>query len=633
MKKIAFFLLMTILSFSLPGQIIKELEKKLKSPTQTEAERIETLNLLSRSFVYVNPVKAMEYANEAFKLATDTKNQFGIANAYRNLSSIHSANESYSMSMDYIERALAIFEMEKDSAGIANCYITLGHTYRRLQNRPEEIKFHLRSYEIFTALKDYERIGVAAHNLGESYFNNRELSKAKQLTLAAIEANDSLDNRAVLSACYKVLGLIELANKNVDVATLHFQNVLKISNELGENSQKVATIESILQLANISESKKDSEAQLRYLLEAAEFSKKYSLPIHLQTAYNKLILYFSIRNSQKKVQQYIIAYQITSDSLNQKQLQDRYSLTNSIIKVHELSKSKNDLEKLNALQLQRIKSRNSLLAVIAISTLFLVLLVVRLARVNRKLNSQNVIIDAQRKDLEILNSTKDKFFSIVAHDLKSPLSSLKSFSSLLINHYDALSKEEILSMSEQLKTSVDNTVKMADNLITWAKMQMNDVQFNKETLEVEQILSNIYLVYKEVAQKKGIKMTCAIGKDLKIEGDRNQIEFIIRNLVNNAIKFTAEGGTINISANKTEHNVIQIAVIDTGVGMSEKIKNDLFLIGRQRSMRGTAGENGTGLGLMLSQEFLKLNDGQIDVESEVGKGTRFNVEFRSVSSL
>lgn len=633
MKIIQTIFLITILVTQTMGQNIDSLERKLGSKKLATSDSIEILNKISRGLTFVNPVKALDYANKALELSTATDNSLGEAYAYRNLASIHSYNESYFISMEYLQRALEIFMLNNDSVGIGNCYISLGHTYRRLQNTKEEVNYHQKSYEIFKKRNDKERVGVTAHNLGESYFNIKDLAKSRELTLYAIKINDSLNNQSVLSSCYKVMGLIELAENNFELAENYFKRVIEIATRLGVNSQKVATAESMIQLATVYKIMEDKRNQYKFLMCALEFSKANNLPTYAQKAYQELILYSSNNNDQEAVKRFTNLYIILNDSLNKKQLRDKYSLTKSIVQVHELSKSRNDLEKANLLQLQKIQSRNTLIIVIAVSSIVLLWLLLKFVWLNKKLKNQNAIIETQKKDLEILNNTKDKFFGIVAHDLKSPLNSLKSFSSLLIEHFDNLSKEEILTLSKQLRESVDNTIKMADNLITWARIQMNDYQYNMETIKVKDIASSVCDVYKDVASKKGIKVSCSVEDSLTVTGDKNQIEFVVRNLVNNAIKFTDKDGFVSLTAKALPGRQVQISVKDSGVGISDESKKKLFSIGHKQSTDGTAGEKGTGLGLMLSFEFVKLNGGQIDIESILGKGTTFYAQFESGREL
>lgn len=256
-------------------------------------------------------------------------------------------------------------------------------------------------------------------------------------------------------------------------------------------------------------------------------------------------------------------------------------------------------------------------------------LLAQLINTNKELKSNIQVIEEQSQQLEELNATKDKFFSIVAHDLKSPLNSLKSFSSMLIDHFDNLNKDEILTMSKQIYDSVNSTIKMADNLISWAMLQMEDSKFNEEIINVKDISSNIFGVYQKVALEKGINLSFSVDNALTIIGDKNQIEFVIRNLVNNAIKFTHKNGFVSLTAKSLTDGLVQISVSDNGVGISDEIKSKLFSISNKHNTKGTEGEKGTGLGLMMSNEFMKLNGGQIEIESSLGKGSTFYIKFKS----
>lgn len=424
------------------------------------------------------------------------------------------------------------------------------------------------------------------------------------------------------------MGLIELAEGNLELAESNFKRVLDLTVELGENSQKAATAESMIQLATVYKLMGDLDKQSKFLLTAAEFSSENNLPGHLQRAYQELILFSSTVSDPAAVKKYINSYGAISDSLNQRQLRDRYNLTQGVIQTHQLSRSKIELEKVNLLQSDQLRNRNTVLLIIAVSVVVLVWLLLKFIRLNRVLKTQNGIIESQKHELEILNNTKDRFFSIVAHDLKSPLNSLKSFSSLLIDHYDHLNKDEIINMSRQLRSSVDNTIKMADNLITWARIQMRDYHYHQETVVMRDIASNICELYKDVALKKGITISCSVEDSLSILGDKNQIEFIFRNLVNNAIKFTNTNGFVNLTGKTLPNGEVEVSVSDSGVGISDEVKSKLFTVGKKQSTEGTAGEKGTGLGLMLCYEFAKLNGGQIEIESKVGQGTTFRIKFK-----
>ena len=618
------------------SQSLDSLEIKLNSRQISVSEKIETLNLLSRDLSFISSAKALAMAKEALELSSKTNNLSGQAYAYRNLSSVYYDSESYLQGMEYLNRALDIFRKINDKEGIANCYISLGHLYRQLKDRKQEIDYHKKSFEIFSDLKIKERIGVTSHNLGESYYYNNEFNKSRKLTVYAIGINKSINNLSVLSSCYKVIGLVEFAEKNYDEAEKHFLNVIEISSQLGENSQKIATIESLLQLAEIYQLNGNTAAHLEYLKKAAAFSHDNSLPNHLKNTYTQLVLYFSKNNNQLEVQNYVLEYNTVLDSIDTRQIKNRSDLIKSVIQVHELENQKASLEERNLQKVAELRSRNLIIILVVFFALFLIWIFFQQKRTNGKLETANqllhrqqLIIESQRLHLEELNKTKDKFFSIVAHDLKSPLNNLKSFSGILVDDIDSISKEEISFLSKQLQTSVDNTIKLADNLITWARVQMKDFKTNIEKLNLAEVVLSSRDVYDEVARNKGIQIRTDFAENLSFLGDRYQITFVLRNLINNAIKFSHPGGFVTIEACYVPGNELQISVSDTGMGIAEDVKKSIFSIDKKQSIVGTAGEKGTGLGLMLSYEFVQLNNGSIDVQSESGEGTTFRIRLKT----
>lgn len=626
LKTICFFVIVLMNFFVTNAQNVQELEFLLSQPELTTRERIDILYTLSRELTYVDNIKSLKYAEEALHLAMEIQDIDGIAYSYRILSSIYAINDNYFMSMEYIHKALDIFEKRNDEEGIANCYISLGHIYRSLNNRSQEINFHKKSFEIFNRLNITERIGVSSHNLGESYYNNKEFKKAENLTRLAIRINDSILNLPVLSSCYKVIGLIKENENQIDSANYYFKKVLQISDELGENAQKVATVEALMQLATIAKANKNYNLQYEYLEQTKAFCEKFNLNQSLLQVYHKLQKFYLDFNNTEKATYYLNAYNELSNAVHRVQLEDRNRLTESMASIHQLNTTTAALEKENAAQASTIFYRNISLFITALFLIGLFIVLRKLRRINKELISQNETIHKQKSKLQELNATKNKFFSIVAHDLRSPLASLKSFSSVLVDHIDLLSKEEILNMGIKLDISVDNTLKMADNLIVWAKSQMNVIEDKKELINLKQVVNEVVQVFKEIASNKEVSLVTSIMGAPKFMGDKDQVEFIIRNLINNAIKFTPRKGMVNVSVTQTS-NHIKIVVSDTGVGMTPEYRDNLFSIQKSKGIPGTEGEKGSGLGLVLSSEFVKRNDGKIQVESKEEKGTTITVTF------
>ena len=226
------------------------------------------------------------------------------------------------------------------------------------------------------------------------------------------------------------------------------------------------------------------------------------------------------------------------------------------------------------------------------------------------------------KDLKELIATKDKFFGIIAHDLRNPFSGLLGASEILFKYTDAYDKENIKKLSELLHSSAKNVYAMLENLLEWARTQTGSIQFNPEEIIIRDIISENFSNIKAFADNKKIKLLSEVKNGLMIKGDRNMLNTILRNLLNNAVKFTNKGGKVSVNALKT-NEYITFSVKDTGVGIPKDDIGKLFRIDIKYSNPGTSDESGTGLGLILCKEFVEKHKGKIWVESVINKGTEF----------
>ncbi len=239
-----------------------------------------------------------------------------------------------------------------------------------------------------------------------------------------------------------------------------------------------------------------------------------------------------------------------------------------------------------------------------------------------ELTEQKLTIEKQRKELESLNATKDKFFSIIAHDLKNPFASLIGASDILVDSADELSQEQIKTFSGIINQSARQAYLLLENLLTWSRMQTGSIALKPKEIDLWDLVNEVVILHTGSAENKGINLEAAVDEDLKIVADPNMINTVIRNLVSNAIKFTPSGGNISVSSHTTEKQV-EIWVTDTGVGIDSAGQKKLFRIDEQLIKSGTENETGTGLGLILCKEFIEMHKGQIWVESELGKGSSF----------
>jgi len=236
-------------------------------------------------------------------------------------------------------------------------------------------------------------------------------------------------------------------------------------------------------------------------------------------------------------------------------------------------------------------------------------------------NTEKTLIENHEK-LEELNATKDRFISILAHDLKNPFSSLIGFSELLIRHLDSLDKEQIRKYATNLYETTKNINDFLEELLAWARTQQSEISFQPKKLKLSAIVSDCKGLLSNGAQAKNINIIDSISSEIYIVADVGMVKTILRNLLTNAIKFTPKEGAIQVFA-KVNHPMIEIMISDTGIGIEEESIKTLFKIGGAKSRVGTEGERGTGFGLLLCKEFVDKHGGHIWVESEKGKGSTF----------
>ncbi|MCX6170343.1 MAG: PAS domain-containing sensor histidine kinase [Ignavibacteriales bacterium] len=240
--------------------------------------------------------------------------------------------------------------------------------------------------------------------------------------------------------------------------------------------------------------------------------------------------------------------------------------------------------------------------------------------IERKRNSY--AIKKYTDELKQLNQTKDKFFSIIAHDLKNPFITILGFSDLLQSDYDELSDDERKFYIHEMKKSAEISYHLLQNLLHWSRAQTGRIELNPQKLELIKIINENFLLLIKTAEKKQIKLLQEVPDDLFILADVDMMNSIMRNLLTNAIKFSHKGGTIKVNAG-VEENFVEITVTDNGIGMNPATIDNLFKLDCTQSTSGTENELGTGLGLILCKEFVERNGGKIRVTSEVGKGSKF----------
>jgi signal transduction histidine kinase len=227
------------------------------------------------------------------------------------------------------------------------------------------------------------------------------------------------------------------------------------------------------------------------------------------------------------------------------------------------------------------------------------------------------------KIISNINNQKDKFFSIIAHDLRGPFNGFLGLTELMAEDIDNMTTEEVKFAAVNMRSSAKNLFNLLENLLNWSRMEQHLIPFDPKEYTLKPIILDSILTLQDTAKNKEITINITISDKIEVFADINMIQAVIRNIVLNAIKFTPKNGRINIYAEENDENTI-ISITDSGIGMSSNIIENLFKLDVQNNRIGTNEEPSTGLGLILCKEFIEKHDGKIWVESTEGKGSTFS---------
>ncbi|MEM6831907.1 MAG: tetratricopeptide repeat-containing sensor histidine kinase, partial [Bacteroidota bacterium] len=375
------------------------------------------------------------------------------------------------------------------------------------------------------------------------------------------------------------------------------------------------------QLGNIYYEESLFDQAIEYTMKGLEMSKSVGLKEQVRDAAKLLYQAYQKKGVYDKALNYQTQYYAYKDSIQN--LETTQKLAN-LRTEYEVGQKQTEVD----LLLEQKRSNQIIMitgGIILLVVICLVIVIYRYSKAKSRLNKQ---LEEQKNSLLVLNQTKDKFFSIISHDLRGPVNSLSGLLNVT-RHFVTNGKEnQLLDMVDKMDYSIDRLVKLLDNLLNWALQQRGHFPYFPEKITLKFVLMEVIDMFKDMAVSKNISLSCEMDESIELYTDKNATSTILRNLISNAIKFTPDGGKVAIhSQTDAANNVALITVKDDGVGIPKEKLENLFKLNEKISTRGTSGERGVGLGLQLVVEFVELNKGKIDVDSETDKGTTFTVSL------
>lgn len=538
--------------------------------------------------------KALDQFFRILKMAIKPSCNLEIAYANNNIADIYSHLEKYDKAIEFADVALPLFQSEKNNIGIAYNYNLRGTIYQNQRNWEMAARYFKQSLELRLLQKDEAGAASSFINIGDTYLEMNRPDSA----LANYNKGITYYDRAGFTNYgrgYISLGKYYAAKKAYPQAIRYLKEAIA-------KATLMKSPENILRA---------NEALHRIYYQLKDYKKAYDIQAFTRTIDDTL------RKSD-----YI--KKITTFELNHAFEQQ--------VKQKEIEDIRKNAQYESHLLKQKLFSVGLIVLLLGISILtFFIYRNYQFTRsTNRLLNEYNeeisrqkIAIQSQNDQLQELNATKDKFFNIIAHDLKNPFYGILGISEYIVSSYPESTYEETVNMVKMVRDSSESAYNLLENLLEWSKAQTGRLNYDPENFLLLSLAEEIDQLVKNLSEQKQIVIQYNIDPKLALMADRNMIHTILRNLITNAIKFTDKGGNIEIIATSDEKGV-QITVKDNGIGISEESKAKLFILSEKVSSRGTANEKGTGLGLLLCKEFVEKHGGTIWVESESGKGSSFS---------
>ncbi|NOY96297.1 MAG: sensor histidine kinase [Chlorobi bacterium] len=673
MKQKIFFIGFILLVTSVLGQSKTDsLIFKLRD-AENDSIKLGLLTDIGDIYYDTNADSAIYYYEQAITLAEKLNDRTTIAECYISTGQCFEEKNLYKQSLDFFLNALTLYRELDDKEGLSVAYNNIGDSYSQLNSLAKALENYTRALSLYRELDDKDKISTVFIDIGNIYYAKKMYSKAKSYYSEALKICEELNDEAGISVCKINIGNVLSDQGSLDESIDYYKEALKTEQHLGSKegiasvynnigdtyifkgeyyraiyylSKSLGIAEEIgdldlisLACLNIStakiKQKKYNEAitfanrSLKLAKQIGNLNYQAENFSNLATAYEKLENYLKAYESHKIFDQ-------LNDSILTKEEQKRFEQLDALYQLEKNQQEINTLTQDKKFKEKQLGYQRSIISGLIIGGVIFLLLFFLLFRQQKAKSKALKILSAQKEEIQKmhdeieiqrdylneLNATKDRFFSIMAHDLKNPFNSIAGFSDLMIENFEDLNEEENRRFLRLIKNASSQALNLLQNLLLWARSQTGNLEFQPTEVNIkERIIDTVSLIEIQAA-KKNIKIQTEFINECYIKVDVNMLDTILRNLLSNAVKYTNINGEVTVSVN-SRNNHCEISVKDNGIGISKKDIDKLFNIESKFSSMGTANEQGSGLGLILCKDFVTRHGGKIYATGEPGKGSEF----------
>jgi len=636
---------------------------------------IKGLALANRNMaaIYIIRGKSREglvYAEKALEHINKTDNIFQKGKILNLLGIIHRDIKNYRKSLEYQDQSLQIFRQLKDTFELAGNLNNLGLIYKQLGNREEALRIYLEVFEIEQKQKNAFGISRTSNNLATIYHEMGKFKLAESMFILSIKTAQSAGNKQFEAASIHGLGLLYQQNNLLDKAIVEYKKAIIINREvgfyefLGNNLVQLAavyetcgnykeayttfndalevfkSINSPWQQAVALNGMSVQQRNLKNYLKARELAEKaHMISDSLKDIDALALIHFNLYKIDKEtglpgqaldhLEEYLVLYDSIKTNENSQlleEIQTRYEVKN--IEADNSRLKSENLYQQQVIKIQRYAAAGIVLVLVLISVLAVAISLgrKRLRRVNDELTRKNEEMLKQSELLHASNATKDKLFSIIAHDIRNPFAALLNLSEMLNEEVDTADKETLRFYANNIHQSAGNTFQLLDNLLYWSKSQRGTIELRPEECNLNNMTAEVFSTAQAGALENNISLNNDISPKTSLKTDKTLLRIILGNLIGNAVKFNNPGGSITVSSSTEKEDII-IRVKDTGKGIAPERLKQLFDKEESVQPSGSRTKNGTGLGLILCRDFVEKLGGNIQIASEVGKGTEFTIRL------
>ena len=576
---------------------------------------------------------ALHYLDLALDINRQLKNDDEIADCYKNIGIVYFSEGQNSTALDYYYKALYITLKKNDEKASAAIYNDIGVVLQGMEVYPKALEYYRKALNLFKGTNDLNGVGTVNENIGEVLIAHKEYDRAIVYLTKAINIAKKQDDKDGISSVYTDLGLCYAHKNQFALAKSYLDSSLQVASKYKIVYNQAYALIGMATMYNL---QKDFKNAFIYATQGQNLAATLRNLTVRSSAALQLNKTLAGLGRYDDAYQMLRRYNELKDSLNNNESLQKLTSYNLALdfasKEHQIAEQHREKDESYKQRIKQQRLINTIFSTIIAAMVAVSIVYYRQKRKQQKINAmleeknhevlqQKADLDDQAQKLNNLNTLKDRLISVLAHDLRAPLSTLRGLFGLLQD--ETISHEQLLDMIPSVLKKLEYTSDFLDTLLFWINSQMDNFENSAKSFYIKDIVAYETESYHEQAKLKGITLIDSVPHDAVASADPNSIRIVIRNLITNAIKFSKQDDTIEITAlQQDDHNYI-ISVKDTGVGMSDDQLGKLFK-SKVNSNAGTDNESGTGMGMLFCKDLVEKCSGKIWVTSKKDHGTKFS---------